>query len=268
MPDQARPNKRNESLPAPPSRAQGSRKEDPLERRPPARGRLNLKPPADAEAAQPPRRRGPLKEEGPEPRTRPAGRKKLKPVNEKARPGGRRSGSGRSQDELEDQIARRGSRGAGSSDAPRGYVRLRVHVEDGEMSIIDSHLVDSELAMPATIHGEHAYEVALGDRLLHADTIPDLGIVRGFAHPQGTPEQQRHHTYRETSYDFDVRVPASELTPQALPNIEIALYRTKDRAPTRRLTETAPLGVQFERELREVARLSGIPGDALPSSLR
>jgi hypothetical protein len=188
-------------------------------------------------------------------------------VDEKARPGSRRSGSGRRQNELDDQIARRG-RGAGGREAPRGYVRFRVHVEDGQMSIVDSHLVDSELAMPATIHGEHAYEVSLGNRLLHADTIPDLGVVRGFADPQGTPEQQRHHIYQQTSYDFDVRVPATELTPRALPNIEIALYRSKDRAPTRRLTETAPLGVQFERELREVARLSGIPGSALPSSLR
>jgi hypothetical protein len=148
-------------------------------------------------------------------------------------------------------------------------VRFRVHVdEDGEVSIVDSHFVDSDLAMPTTIHGEHAYEVSLGDRLLHADTIPDLGVVRAFSDPQGTPEQRRHHMYRERSYDFDVRVPAAELTQRALPKIEIALYRTKDRAPTRRLTEAAPLGNQFERELREVTRLSGIPRGALPSSLR
>ena len=136
------------------------------------------------------------------------------------------------------------------------------------MSIVDSHFVDSDLAMPSTIHGEHAYEVSLGDRLLHVDTIPDLGVVRGFSDPHGALEQRRHHIYRQTSYDFDVRVPAAELTQRALPKIEIALYRAKDLAPTRRLSQAAPLGAQFERELREITRLSGIPRSALPNSLR
>jgi hypothetical protein len=269
MPDQARPPKRNNGPPAPPSRARGSRKEDPVEHRPPARGRLKLKPPADSdEPAEPARRKGSAKQEGTEPQPRTTSRKKLKPTAGETPSASRRSGSRRRQDDLDDQVARRGGRGGGSSEKSRGYVRFRVHVEYGQISIVDSHFVDSDLAMPPTIHGEYAYEVSLGDQLLHADTIPDLGVVRGFGDPHGTLEQRRHHTYRETSYDFDVRVPAAELAPPALPKIEIALYRTKDRAPTQRLTESAPLSVQFERELREMARLSGIPRNVLPSSLR
>jgi hypothetical protein len=136
------------------------------------------------------------------------------------------------------------------------------------MSIVDSHLVDSTLVMPTTIHGEYAYEVTDGTRLLHADTIPDLGVVRSFSDPNGTPEQLRHHTYRASTYEFDVRVPAEELTRAATSKIAVVLYRVKERAPSRTLTTAAPLGAQFERELREVTRVSGIPHDALPASLR
>jgi hypothetical protein len=46
------------------------------------------------------------------------------------------------------------------------------------------------------------------------------------------------------------------------------LYRVKERAPTRVITIAAPLGTQFEREFREVTRVSGIPDDVLPDPLR
>jgi len=147
-------------------------------------------------------------------------------------------------------------------------VRFRVRVEDGQASIVDSHLVDSILVMPSTLYGNYAYEVTDGGKLLHADTIPDLGVVRSFSHPNGTLEQQRHHTYRESTYEFDARVPAEELTSAALPRIAVVLYRVKEPASTQALTTRAPLGAQFERELREVTRVSRIPASALPSSLR
>jgi Ni,Fe-hydrogenase III component G len=54
----------------------------------------------------------------------------------------------------------------------------------------------------------------------------------------------------------------------ALSKISVVLYRVKEQAPTRALTTRVPLGTQFERELREVTRVSRIPAAALPSSLR
>jgi hypothetical protein len=143
-----------------------------------------------------------------------------------------------------------------------------MRVEDGKMSIVDSHIVDSELMMPPTLYGEYAYEVTDGATVLHADSIPDLGVVRSFADPNGTREQLRHHTYRESTYEFDVRVPADQLVGAALSKIAVVLYRVKEQAPTRALTTRVPLGTQFERELREVTRVSRIPPAALPSSLR
>src|SRR5687768_17907606 len=48
------------------------------------------------------------------------------------------------------------------------------------------------------------YEVTEGDRLLHAGSIPDLGVVRSFAYADGTLEQQTHHTYELPTYEFNV----------------------------------------------------------------
>lgn len=154
--------------------------------------------------------------------------------------------------------------------APRSadqYVRLQIHVEDGEFSVVDSHLVDSPLIQDSNFLGSHAYEVTDGERLLYAGSLPDLGTFRSFVHPAGTQEQMRHHIYEMLSYDFDVRVPAAALTRQSLRHIEIALYRVKDRLPDRVLT-AAPLSSQFERDLREVGRVVGIPPSILPRGLK
>ena len=87
------------------------------------------------------------------------------------------------------------------------YVRLRVRVEDGRMSILDSAVVDSALVQPPAIHGDFAYEVSEGERRLHVDAIPDLGVIRGFVNPDGPPEERQHHTYEQSVYEFAVRVP-------------------------------------------------------------
>ena len=67
--------------------------------------------------------------------------------------------------------------------------------------------------------------------------------------------------------EFDVRVPAPTLRRAALRNIQITLYRVKEQ-PSNRVLGTALLDRQFERELREVARLQGIPARALPPEMR
>jgi hypothetical protein len=209
-----------------------------------------------------PRRGGQSKPEGDEPSPRSTGRKKAKPAVE-ARPRPSPATDG----ELDDQIPPSRRRRSGRGD-DRGYIRFRVRVEDGATRIVDSHVVDSELVMPPTLHGEYAYEVSDGTRLLHADSIPDLGVARSFSKPDGLREQRGHHTYRESTYEFDARAPVNELTRGSLSNRAIILYRVKEPAPTRALTRAVPLGEQFERELREVTRVSNIPPDAVPPSLR
>jgi hypothetical protein len=150
--------------------------------------------------------------------------------------------------------------------APRGegYVRLRVRVgEDGRTSIVGSHFVDSTLVQPSAIYGNFAYEITEGDKRLHLDSIPDLGVFRSFVNPEGPPEERQHHMYELKTYEFDARVPAQALAEATLPKVAIALYRVKEARPAMPIG-IQPLHVQYQRELREVARLDGVPARILP----
>lgn len=269
MTDNEMPAKHQNSVPVAPSRAQGSRKEDAGPTYRPARGRLKLKQAAESrEQFKPPESRRPAKEVGEKLQVRSTGRGKSKPTEYQPAETRQEDGPPAESVEYSDQIARRTRRTPGASEATGRYVRFRVHVADGEMSVVDSQLVDGDLMLPPTVQGEFAYEITDGERLLHADTIPDLGVVRSFADPRGTLEQQRHHIYRQSTYDFDVRVPAEDLMRSALSAIDIVLYRVKEGAPTREISRSAPLGTQFEREIRELTRVSGIPDESLPEPLR
>lgn len=249
-----------------PSRARGSRKSEVAALPARTAGRGKLKPAPGTEGVFTPLRiRGPLKVEGTELRPLVSDRKKAKPSQQQERVTVEAT-LRQSDGTLRDQLPPRRRRTRESE--RRGYVRFSVHVENGRMSIIDSHHVDSELVMPTSLHGEYAYEITDGSRLLHADTIPDLGVVRSFSNPQGNREQRRHHIYPLTSYDFDVRVPAAELSRDRLASLSVVLYRVKERAPDRPVMRDRPVGTQFERELREVTRLSGIAREELPESIR
>lgn len=194
---------------------------------------LPTKPERDA-AAEPPRGKGPTKGKRAPAREAIRGKMVLKPsvkaaaAKKAAKGSTRKDADGRGSQERPDQepVRRRG----GSAEQ---YVRLRVRVNDGELSIVGSHVVDGPLAQTAAFQGGYAYEVTEGDRLLHAGSIPDLGVVRSFAYPEGTLEQQRHHTYELSTYEFDARVPADALQRAALPKIAVVLYRVKERAPAR-----------------------------------
>jgi len=161
---------------------------------------------------------------------------------------------------------RGGARGGGGE----YYVRLTVRVDDGVLSIVDSHTVDGPLAQTTAFHGPFAYEVTDGGRLLHAGSITDLGMVRAFADPEGTPEQHRHHSYQQTSYEFDVRVPAAALREAALSNVAIILHRVKapDHIGTRASSlAEVPLTSQRGEAFREIGRVVGIPVHLLTPDL-
>ena len=145
----------------------------------------------------------------------------------------------------------------------RRYVRFRIQVKNGEMSIVDSQLVEGALLTPATVDGDYVYEVTLGEKRLHLDSIPDLGVRRSFTNITGIKDEEREHITRLSTYEFDIRIPEKELATDALPNISIALYRTKERTAKMTLG-IKPLNVQFEGELREIARLKGIEAKVLP----
>ena len=120
------------------------------------------------------------------------------------------------------RVEKKGSAAAASSD---GYYRLTVRVEEHQLSIIDGALIPGPLGQNNAFHGRFAYEISLGDQLLHTDAIPDLGEFRSFADPEGSGELTGHHRYQLPVYEFDVRVAASELHKIDLSAVRITLLQ-------------------------------------------
>jgi hypothetical protein len=158
--------------------------------------------------------------------------------------------------------------GPAQPDATAGeqYIRLRVTVRNDQLSVLDSHLVDGPLAQTTGFSGSHAYEITVGDRLLHAGALPDLGVQRSFVNPNGPADQQGHHFTERRAFEFMARVPAHEVTRETISDMAIRLHRIKDGAQTNTLS-AAPLGTQFEREIRQVAELVGLPDSVLPEAI-
>ncbi len=194
----------------------------------------------------------------------PEGRRaeKVKPPLERTKI--RRPGSSSKEVDFGEQRPRRG-RGAGGSDGEQ-YVRLRMRLSNGRLSVVDSHLVDGPLGQATGFAGSNAYEVTLGDRLLHAGALPDLGVQRSFPNPQGPPDQHGHYLTERSVYEFTARLPVAELTPDTIGEIAVRLHRVKEEARADRIGE-APLGEQFAREMRPVAELVGLPDSILPDAI-
>jgi len=165
---------------------------------------------------------------------------------------------------LGDQIAR-SSRGK-SVKGREQYIRLRIRVHNDRMSVIDTHLVDGPLGQTQTFSGMNAYEITVGDRLLHAGALPDVGVQRSYVNPYGPPEQQGHSFTERPIFEFTARVPAHEVSNETIGDITVRLYRLKEEARTERLG-SVPLAQQFQREIRQVAQLKGLPPSVLPEEI-
>ncbi len=162
-----------------------------------------------------------------------------------------------------DQIPRPDARRP-SAEVRDGYVRMRIRVEDGQMSVVESTFVPGPFRAARSLVGDTFYQVTDGERMLQAEPIPDLGVVRGFANPDGPPEQRRHHIYRPSSYEFDVRIPADELTGRRLPTVSVALYRAPSSVAVPDLTDE-PLDRRLpEQGLVELGRIDGLAVEDLP----
>jgi hypothetical protein len=164
-----------------------------------------------------------------------------------------------------DQVVKPTQRGR-SGPTREQYIRLRIRVRDGRLSLLDSHLVDGPLAQTQRFSGTNAYEITLGDRLLHADSLPDLGVQRSFVNPSGPPEQRGHFITERAVFEFTARVPAHEVTKETIGQMTVRLYRLKAEARTDHLAATS-LSRQFERQVRPVAELIGLPASVLPDAI-
>lgn len=158
-------------------------------------------------------------------------------------------------------------RDRGDTDMAEGYVRLRLRVTDGEISVIGAKAVAGPL-VEGKLAGALAYEVLLGDTRIAAGSIPDVGERRSFPDPEGTGEMRGHHITELRSYELNVRVPKARVSRAAMSRLEIALYRVKEDLPEPRIDRLPErsIGAQFPRQLREVARTKGLRPDRLNES--
>ena len=145
----------------------------------------------------------------------------------------------------------------GSGKAEEGYVRLRVVVEDGGLSVAGAKFVEGPLAETNALHPGLAYEVTLGSRSIAAGGIADAGVWRSFPDPLGRPGLQGHHIAAVPSYEIAVRIPVQKLSVSALPKAQITLYCWRGTGPAMAMTGR-PLKAQLKGRVETVATLKGI----------
>ncbi|HXV88846.1 MAG TPA: hypothetical protein VD710_07120 [Nitrososphaeraceae archaeon] len=136
------------------------------------------------------------------------------------------------------------------------YLRLTLHVEDGKMTLIDVHKLDGPLIIEDRIDGEYAYEVTLSTRRIASGSIMDVGVNRSFPNPYGVPGQEGHFIVELPSYEFDVDIPAKDLSISLLPKVEIGLYEVKSHI--NKIIGEKSFTHQYKNKLHEVSRLKGI----------
>lgn len=147
--------------------------------------------------------------------------------------------------------------GRGTKPGKEGYVRLRVLVQDGELTVAGAKFVEGPLAPMETLHPGLAYEVILGARRVAAGGIVDPGQWRSFPDPLGRPGLEGHHITEVASYEIAVRVPAQDLTMAALPKARITLYRWRGTGPAAPVAGRS-LKAQLKGRVETVATLKGI----------
>jgi hypothetical protein len=150
----------------------------------------------------------------------------------------------------------RKARGKRSRQKVEGYLRLRLQVQDGNISLTDVHKVDGPLVIEGKIDSSLVYEVLVSSKRVAIGSITDVGFNRSFPNPKDVPGQEGHLFVEVPSYEFYARLPTKHLSFSVLPKMEIVVYRMK--TPIERAIGEKSLALEFGNELREVARLKGI----------
>jgi hypothetical protein len=221
----------------------------------------NEKQPQMSDRPRPPRRiSGKVVLMPEEPTATGRGSKRMEPVPKR---GAKKGAAARRRGPLPEQLEQSPSRGEAADE--QGYVRIRVRLENGELSVQDLRHVEGPLVANEELHGELAYEVTIGGRRISSGAIPDVPTLRSFPHPEPAPGQEGHHFTPATSFEFLVRVPKEALSERALPRLRIAVYRIKE-GPVPRTEGPEPLAERFPKELREIGRIRGIRIEDLPKS--
>jgi hypothetical protein len=123
--------------------------------------------------------------------------------------------------------ARRDQKPSPSAEEPAeaGYVRVRIHVENGALAIVGAKHVPGPLVVADTVGSGLAYEVLSAGRRIGLGSLPDANARRSFTNVDRPEAQLGHGSYTVEAFDFDARIPAELMTAEELPKLTITLYR-------------------------------------------
>ena len=158
-------------------------------------------------------------------------------------------------------------REASGPDRHEGYVRLRMRVEKGEMTVVGVRRVEGPLVQPERLHSGLAFEILRDQKRLGMGTIADHGERRSFPPPEDTPGLEGHHIAELPGYEFNVRIPQKDFTEKALPRLRVSVYRIKGETPDKPIAAES-FAKQYSREMRPVAELKGINVRDLPNHIQ
>ena len=142
------------------------------------------------------------------------------------------------------------------ADSPLSYIRLRMHFESGALSVVGAREVPGPLTVPDYVSSGLAYEVLADNRRIGLGSLPDANQQRAFTNADREEAALGHNTTILQSYDFDVRIPRSELSVDALQSVQIHLHQI-NQAPSQPLG-SGRLRAQMPEAVETVATLAGI----------
>ncbi|HSK17771.1 MAG TPA: hypothetical protein VK912_01425 [Longimicrobiales bacterium] len=148
-----------------------------------------------------------------------------------------------------------------------GYLRLRVRLENGSLSIVGAREVEGPLAFDDSMRGALVYEVRADDRRIGLGSVPDAGEMRSFPSPEPKEGQIGHHVVPLRATEFNIRIRTEDLPPAALDRLSIDVYEMKS-VPERPHVSAEPLHKQFTNEARLVARMQGLTPEGLDPRIR
>lgn len=154
-----------------------------------------------------------------------------------------------------------------SSAGSAGYIRLRVRVDNGELTLAGARFVEGPLVEERSAHPGLSYEVKVDGRRVAFGGVPEPREWRSYPDPLGRPGLEGHHLQEQTVYEFTARVPADEISHAALSNTQVTLYDVSGDGPGEPLDITT-LTKQPREKVRTIGILRGIELDGLPKGVR
>jgi hypothetical protein len=147
-----------------------------------------------------------------------------------------------------------------------GYMRMEIHSENGQLSIVGAQSVDGPLAQPEKITTGLVYEATVDNQQVALGSLPDANISRAFANSDVPDYHGKHRVTLRTSYNFFVRIPKSQLTAVTMPKLNIVLHNVTS-AP-----DLVKPGILLSQQTgilhQEVGRISGINLASLPVEIK